>query len=70
MNIYEEIQILLLRKRLSMRQLAIKMNDAGFKMPKQSGLSNKFNKNTIRFSEVHDILDFLGYELVIQEKRK
>lgn len=69
-NIYEEIRILLLRKGLSMRKLASRLRDAGHtEIPAKSGLSNKFNVKTIRFSEVQTILDYLGYEIVIQEKK-
>ncbi len=69
-DIYEEIKILLIRKRLSMRKAASKLRENGYtKIPKAGGLSNKFNKKTIRFDEVQILLDFLGYELVIKEKK-
>ncbi len=69
LNIYEEVRILLLRKGLSMRKLAKKLRDAGYaNIPVAGGLSNKFNKETVRFSEVQTILDYLGYEIVIREK--
>ncbi len=68
-DIYEEVRILLLRKGLSMRKVAKILREKGFnKIPKDGGLSNKFNKKTVRFNEVQLILDFLGYELVIKEK--
>ncbi len=69
LNIYEEIRILLLRKGLSMRKLAKALNDNGYKVPKAGGLSNKFNQGSIRFEEVQHILDYLGYEIVIREKK-
>lgn len=70
LNIYEEVRILLLKKGLSMRKLASELSALGYKVPKGGGLSNKFNYNTIRFSEVQQIIDYLGYELVIKEKSK
>ena len=71
LNIYEEIRILLLRKGLSMRKAAAKLRELGFnKIPVAGGLSNKFNKKTIRFDEVQILLDYLGYELIIREKQK
>lgn len=70
MNIYEEVRVILLRKGLSMRKLAAHMIEAGFKIPAKSGLSNKFNQETVRFREVQEILDYLGYEIVIREKVK
>ena len=69
LNIYEEIRIILLRKGLSMRKLAIKMNEANLKVPVEGGLSNSFLKENVKFKTVQQILDFLGYELVIKEKK-
>ena len=69
MNIYQEVQILLLRKGWSMRKLARQMRASGYnKIPKDGGLSNKFNSKTIRFEEVQEILDYLGYKLELKEK--
>ena len=68
LNIYEEVKILLLRKGLSMRKAVSKLRELGFNVPKGTGLSNKFNKGTVRFEEVQTLLDFLGYEIIIKEK--
>lgn len=69
-DIYEEVKILLIRKRLSMRKAALRLRELGYKkIPKAGGLSNKFNNKTVRFNEVQTLLDFLGYELVIREKK-
>lgn len=68
-DIYEEVRVLLLRKGLSMRKVARILRENGHtKIPVEGGLSNKFNKKTIRFDEVQKILDFLGYEIEIKEK--
>lgn len=68
-NIYEEVKVLMLRKGLSMRKIAKILRENGYKkIPKEGGLSNKFNKKTVRFDEVQTVLDYLGYELVIKEK--
>jgi hypothetical protein len=69
LNIYEEVKILLIRKGLSMRKIAGKLRELGHKIPANGGLSNKFNKKTIRFEEIQLILDYLGYEFVIREKK-
>ena len=69
LNIYEEIRIILLRKGLSMHKLAIKMNEENCKVPVEGGLSNSFLKENVKFKTVQQILDFLGYELVIKEKK-
>lgn len=67
-DIYEEIRIILLRKRLSMRKLAIKLREAGCDVPAEGGLSTKFKNETVRFKTVQEVLDYLGYEFVIKEK--
>ncbi len=68
LDIYEEIRIILLRKGLSMRKLAIKLREAGFDVPVEGGLSTKFKNETVRFNTVQEVLDYLGYEIVIKEK--
>ena len=56
LNIYEEIRIILLRKGLSMRKLAIKMNEENCKVPVEGGLSNSFLKENVKFKTVQQIL--------------
>lgn len=70
LNIYEEVKILLLRKGLSMRKLAIRLLELGCDIPAKGGLSTSFNKKRVRFQTVQEILDYLGYELVIRENQK
>ncbi len=69
MNLKEELVICLLRRGLSMRKVAKILRDKGLDIPKESGLSDSINKKRIRFETVQEILDFLGYELVIREKK-
>lgn len=70
LDIKQEIEILLLKSgRLSMRRLITKMNDEKYDIPKSSTMSAQLNKKRIRFETVQQILDFLGYELVIREKK-
>lgn len=68
LNIKQEIQILLLRRGLSMRKLLVKMKEAGFDMPASSNFSVMLSKKRIRFETVQEVLDFLGYEFKIVEK--
>lgn len=68
LNIKQEIQILLLRRGLSMRKLLVKMKDAGFDMPASSNFSVMLSKKRIRFETVQEVLNFLGYEFKIVEK--
>ena len=68
LNIKQEIQILLLRRGLSMRKLLVKMKEAGFDMPASSNFSVMLSKKRIRFETVQEVLNFLGYEFKIVEK--
>lgn len=69
-NLKEELVICLLRRGLSMRKVAKILRDKGLDIPKASGLSDSINKKRIRFETVQEILDYLGFELVIQEKKE
>lgn len=69
LNIKEEVQICLLRKGLSMRKISRILREKGLNFPQESGLSVMFNKKRIKFDTVQEILDYLGYELVIREKQ-
>lgn len=53
-----------------MRKLAVKLLELGYDVPVKGGLSNSFNKKRVKFQTVQEILDYLGYELVIREKQK
>jgi hypothetical protein len=68
LDIKQEIQILLLRKGLSMRKMLKRMTDAGLTKLQNPSLSRMLNEKTIRFQLVQEILDYLGYELVIKPK--
>lgn len=68
-NIKEEVEICLLKRGLSMRKLAELLLDKGIGVPVKSGLSTQFRKKRVRFETVQEILDFLGYELIIREKQ-
>lgn len=70
LNIKEEVQICLLKRGLSMRKIARLLREKGLNFPKESGLSVMFNKKRIKFDTVQEILDYLGYELIIKEKNK
>jgi len=67
-NIKEEVQIILLKNGLSMRKMLKKMRECGIEAPDPSSLSKMFSSKSIRFDRVQQILDFLGYELVIKRK--
>ena len=68
LDIYEELRIILLRKGLSMRKLAAKLLEKGMDVPVEGGLSTQFKKKRVRFETVQEVLDYLGYEIIIKEK--
>jgi len=69
LDIKQEIGILLWKKGIrSMRKLILIMNEKGYDIPKSSTMSVQLNKKRVRFQTIQEILDFLGYELVIKEK--
>ena len=70
LNIYEEIKIILLRKGLSLRKLSAKMQEQGYNVPVPDAISAPFRRKRVRFEMVQEILDFLGYEIIIREKQK
>ncbi len=52
-----------------MRKLLLKMRNEGFDMPASSNFSVMLSRKRIRFETVQQVLDFLGYELLIAEKK-
>jgi hypothetical protein len=68
LNIKEEIQILLLKKGLSMRKLIKKMSESGYNICSVGGFSKMLKTKSIKFDKVQEILDFLGYKINITEK--
>jgi len=67
-NVKELIQILLLKNGLSMRKLVEKMNNQGYEQMTIGGFSKMLKTQSIKFTKVQDILDFLGYELKVVKK--
>lgn len=70
MNIREEIKVLIVREGTSMRRIVNSNLSNGYDIPNESTLSYEFKNNRVRFSTVQDILEILGYELVIKKKQK
>lgn len=69
LDIKEEIQVLLLRNGLSMRKIIKRMNDTRLTKIQASSLSRMLKEKTIKFELIQQILDYLGYELIIKKKQ-
>ena len=65
LNIKEEIQVLLLRKGLSMSKMTRNMKKEGLSNINVASLSRMLSTKTVQL-----ILDYLGYELNIAHKKK
>ena len=69
MNIYEEIKVILVRSGKSMSKVLKKMKAEGHDVPFPSNLSKMFISKSIRYRLVEELLDYLGYEIKIVEKK-
>lgn len=68
LDIRQELKILLIKEGTSMRKIVKKYRDGEYDIPNESTLSAELINKCIRFSTIQDILDILGYELVIRKK--
>ena len=69
-DIKQELEILLIRSGVSsMRKLISQMRAKGYDIPQSSTMSTQLKNKRIRFNTVLDIIDYLGYEIVIREKK-
>ena len=69
MDIYKEIKVILVRNGKSMSKVLKKMKEEGHNVPFPSNLSKMFLSGSIRFKLVQELLDYLGYEFNIVEKK-
>ena len=69
MSIKDEIKSLLAREAMTMTEVAAKIYNTENKRVAMSSLSQKLKNETIRFREVREIADILGYDIKF-EKRK
>lgn len=67
-NISEEIKILAIRNGLTISELVNKLNESGLPVGSRQNLYKKFSRQSLRFNEIQDILDFLGYKIEIKRK--
>ena len=67
-NVKDLIRFLLLKNGLSMRKLVQKMNDAGYDEMTIGGFSKMLKTESIKFTKVQEILDFLEYEFKVVRK--
>ena len=67
MSIREDIKMLLAQKAITITNLAELLTEKGKKTSVKS-LSNKLAKKTIKFEEVREISDIIGFKIEYKEK--
>lgn len=68
-DIKQEIQVLLLRRGLSMSKMTRNMEQEGILNLNIASLSRMLTTKTVKFETVQQILDYLGYEIDIKPKK-
>lgn len=68
MSIRSKIKSLLANEDLTMKSLAEKLSNAKNKKVTLDSISKKLTKDTIKYTEVEEILDLLGYEIEFKKK--
>ncbi|OGI22877.1 MAG: hypothetical protein A2287_10340 [Candidatus Melainabacteria bacterium RIFOXYA12_FULL_32_12] len=68
----EQVKILLLKRNMTITELASRMTEFTGKKYSRQNLSNKLSKRTLRFEEFEVIAEILGYkiELIDRENSK
>ncbi len=64
----DELKSYIVKAGFSMRKLADQLTQKTGKSVTVQNISNKFSKETIRYKEVLEIADVLGYEIIWKEK--
>lgn len=70
MNIREDIKILLLKENMTLVDLAKDLSLRFNKNIIANSISQKLRRNTIKFEDVKDILDCLGYDIKFEKRPK
>lgn len=68
MSIRKRIKILLAEEQITLTNLVNDLSKAKDKKIPINSISQKLIKETIKFSEVEEILNVLGYEIIFQKR--
>ena len=66
----EIIKILLSKRKVTQKGLVETLSANTAKKYTQDGFSRKINRGTVSFNEMVDVIDVLGYEIIIEDKNK
>ena len=67
-NLKEQIKYLSALQGITMSKLKDKVNSKFYKTDSVRNLGNKLRNKTFRFSELAEILNILGYEIILRKK--
>lgn len=70
MTIEKKLKTLFIEEKIKITEIAKKLAEKRNKKVLPNSVSQKINRNTMKFNEVEEILDILGYEIVFQKKQK
>lgn len=68
MNLREELKLIVLRNGTSMASVLRNMKLQGYKVSEPSNMSKKVKNETIKYKDLKELLDFLGYKITIERK--
>ncbi|OGI02607.1 MAG: hypothetical protein A2104_10505 [Candidatus Melainabacteria bacterium GWF2_32_7] len=68
MSAREQVKILLLKRDMTITELASRMTEYTGKKYSRQNLSNKLSKRTLRFEEFEVITEILGYKIELIDK--
>lgn len=68
MSIRKIIKNILTNEDLTIKELAQRLSEKNKKVVTPDSISQKLLRGTIKHSEVEDILDVLGYDIIFQKK--
>jgi len=68
MTVREDIKILLFKENFTLVEIAKKLSSKFNRKVTSDSLSQKLRKDTIKFKEIKDILDCLGYDIDFKKR--
>ena len=68
MSAKEEIKVMLARKGLTLKKLVGLLNEKFNRQDTLQNLSNKLNRNTIKYKEVEEIANILAFSIDFSQK--
>lgn len=66
----EHVKILLVKENMSLTKLAEKLTEFTGKKYSQQNLSNKLSRDTLKYSELYNIAQVLGYKINFEKTKK